>query len=96
MNKEDAKDLTLSILVVVVALLAVDNIWLHCKCSAQSSALANLTLKVENHLNPPPQPGLKEMAKETYNKAKTAMKNGYQAVREKIVGNEIDDSKRKE
>ena len=40
MTREDAKDLTLSILVVVAALLVADNIWLHCKCSSQRDELA--------------------------------------------------------
>ena len=35
MTREDAKDLTLSILVIVVALLIADCIWLHVKCAGQ-------------------------------------------------------------
>ena len=100
MTREDAKDLTLSVLVIVVALLIADNIWLHCKCAAQmerldaqsevvavqTTNLTDLAMKVEGHINPPPQPGFKEKAKETYHKAKAAVKNGYEAVKEKLAG----------
>jgi len=39
MEREDLKDLTLSILVVVAALLIIDCIWLHVKCSRAETAL---------------------------------------------------------
>ena len=42
MEREDAKDLTLSILVVVVALLLADCIWLHVKCSREEADIAAL------------------------------------------------------
>ena len=42
MEREDAKDLTLSILVVVVALLLADCIWLHVKCSREEMDIAAL------------------------------------------------------
>ena len=42
MEREDAKDLTLSILVVVVLLLLADCIWLHVKCSREEADIAAL------------------------------------------------------
>ena len=81
MTREEAKDLTLSILVVVVALLVADNIWLHCKCSSQRDELASLEQKLELHINPPPGPTMKERAKAAYDKTKDAMKRGYEKVK---------------
>lgn len=85
MTREEAKDLTLSILVVVVALLVADNIWLHCKCSSQRDELDSLEQKIELHINPPPGPTMKERAKAAYDKTKDAMKRGYQSAKEKFA-----------
>ena len=85
MTREEAKDLTLSILVIVAALLVADNIWLHCKCLSQRDELASLEQKLELHINPPPGPTMKERAKAAYDKTKDAMKRGYQSVKEKFV-----------
>lgn len=82
MTREDAKDLTLSILVVVVALLVADNIWLHCKCSSQRDELAALGQKLELHVNPPSGPTLTERTKAAYGSAKNAVKRGYEKVKE--------------
>ena len=81
MTREDAKDLTLSILVVVTALLVADNIWLHYKCSSQRDELAALGQKLELHINPPPGPTLKERTKAAYGSAKDAVKRGYEKVK---------------
>ena len=81
MTREDAKDLTLSILVVVAALLVADNIWLHCKCSSQRDELAALEQKLEQHINPPPGPTFKERTKAAYDKTKDAVKRGYEKVK---------------
>ena len=81
MTREDAKDLTLSILVVVVALLVADNIWLHCKCSSQRDELTDLGQRLELHINPPPGPTLKERTKAAYGSAKDAVKRGYEKVK---------------
>ena len=82
MTREDAKDLALSILVVVAALLVADNIWLHCKCSRQADALAATAQRIEEHINPPPGPTLKERTKAAYGSAKDAVKRGYGKVKE--------------
>ena len=81
MTREDAKDLTLSILVVVAALLVADNIWLHCKCASQRDELAALEQKLEQHINPPPGPTFKERTKAAYDKTKDAVKRGYEKVK---------------
>ena len=46
MEREDLKDLTLSILVIVAALLMIDCIWLHVKCSRAETALSATEQKV--------------------------------------------------
>lgn len=81
MTREDAKDLTLSILVIVAAFLVADNIWLHCKCSSQRDEIATLGQKLELHINPPPGPTLKERTKAAYDKTKDAVKRGYEKVK---------------
>ena len=81
MTREDAKDLTLSILVVVAVLLVADNVWLHCKCSAQRDELAALGQKLEQHVNPPPGPSMKDRAKDAYDKTKDAMRRGYDKIK---------------
>ena len=82
MTREDAKDLTLSILVVVAALLVADNIWLHCKCSSQRDELTALGQRLELHINPPQGPTLTERTKAAYGSAKDAVKRGYEKVKE--------------
>ena len=88
MTREDAKDLTLSVLVVVAALLVADNIWLHCKCSSQRDELAALGQKLELHINPPPGPTLKDRTKAAYDKTKDAVKRGYEKVKESFAKKE--------
>ena len=85
MDREDAKDLTLSILAVVVAIMVVDCICLHVKCARQSNELATLSLRLEQHINPPPSgPSLADKAKQTYDKVKSAAVKGYQAAKEEF------------
>ena len=84
MEREDAKDLTLSILVVVVAILIVDCVWLHVKCARQAREVEALSVRLEQHVTPPEGPSLSDKAKETYNKVKAAAARGYQAVKEEL------------
>ena len=91
MNREDAKNLTLSILVVVAALLVADNVWLHCKCSAQRDELSAFEQKLELHINPPPGPTLKERTKAAYDKTKSAVKRGYEKVKESFPKKQKDE-----
>lgn len=84
MEREDAKDLTLSVLVVVVAILAIDCIWLHVKCARQGTALEALSERLERYVNPSAGPSLSDRARETYDKVKSAAVRGYQAAKEKL------------
>lgn len=97
MKRDDVNEIGLAILVVVAALLAADNVWLHVKCARQTEALAALEARVEAHLNPPPTPGVAEQVKETYRRAKSAAAKElenikstairqYEAVKEKLGG----------
>ena len=85
MTREDAKDLTLSILVVVTLILVADNIWLHVRCSRQADALAATAQRIEAHINPPPGPSFKERTKAVYGSAKDAVKRGYEKVKESFT-----------
>ena len=77
MTREDAKDLTLSILVVVVALLTADCIWLHVKCAGLHSRECALQATFEAHLNPPPEPTVTDKTKGAYDRAKDATVREY-------------------
>ena len=84
MEREDAKDLALSILIVVAALVALDCIWLHCKCASLATDVAALEKRVALIEPPPPGPTFGERAKDAYNKVKAAATAGYQAAKEKF------------
>ena len=86
MDREDAKDLTLSILVIAVAMLVADCIWLHVKCSRLEANLVALTERVEQHLNPPKvnEPSLTDKARQTFLKVKAAAEKGYDAARQEL------------
>ena len=83
MDREDAKDLTLSILVVAVAMLVADCIWLHVKCSRLETNAAALVERVEQLINPPKvnEPSFADKAKQTLLKVKAAAEKGYDAAR---------------
>ena len=81
MEREDAKDLTLSILVIVVALLAADCVWLHVKGARQADELTAVKAKLELQLNPPPEPTVADKAKEAYDRAKAATVDGFEKVK---------------
>ena len=84
MEREDAKDLTLSILVVVAMLAIADSIWLHCKCARLAKDVAALERRVALVEPPPPKPTMGERAKDAYNRVKAAAAAGYQAAKEKF------------
>ena len=87
MDREDAKDLTLSILVIVAAVLAADCIWLHMRCSRQEETLQTLAVQVDRLLNPPPvqaEPSFSDKAKQTFNKVKSAAVKGYEAAKDEL------------
>ena len=87
MDREDAKDLTLSILVVVAALLLADCIWLHVKCSRMEANAAALAERVEQHINPPKveEPTFADKAKQTLMKVKAAAEKGYDAAKRELA-----------
>lgn len=87
MEREDAKDLALSILIVVAAILVADCIWLHVKSTRQEAELKALSERLELHVNPPvpdPEPSFADKAKQTYDKVKSAAVKGYEAVKEEL------------
>ena len=84
MTQEEAKDLTLSILVIVVALLVADVIWLHCKEARCREMIAALERRVELHVNPPAGPTVGELAKEAIDKTADAVRRGYWSVKETL------------
>lgn len=100
MTREIAKTLTLLLLILAVALLAAESFRLHKKCAcaeerigALERALAeqvahcrDVERLVDAHLNPPPEPTLSDRAKAAYDKAKTAVKSGYESVKETFSG----------
>lgn len=78
MEREEAKDLMLSILAVVAVVLLADCVWLHVKCARQADAVAELGARLERHINPSPEPTLADKAKASYERAKTATAEGYE------------------
>ena len=85
MNREDAKDLTLSVMVVANILLAAVCIWLHLRINGLETAVGDISERLEVHVNPPPvpeEPSLVDKAKTTYEKMKSAAKKGYEAAKE--------------
>ena len=92
MEREDAKDLTLSILVIAVVLLIADCVWLHVKCAGQAAAIeaqkakiAECAARLEAHINPPPEPTVADKAKAAYEKAKDATVKGYESAKDSTV-----------
>ena len=85
MKREDAKDLALSIVAIVVVVLVADSICLHVKGARQANELAALSSRLEQHINPPPSgPSFADKAKQTYDKVKSAAVKGYQAAKEEF------------
>lgn len=81
MTREDAKDLTLSILVIVAALLLADCIWLHVKCAGLNERISVLQATLESHLNPPREPTVVDKAKGAYDQAKEATVREYKRLK---------------
>ena len=87
MEREDVKDLTLSLLAIVAVVLVADCVFLHMKCARQADELANLSLRLEQHINPPQpprEPTLSDRAKQTYDRLKSAAAKGYKAAKEEL------------
>ena len=99
MRRDDVNEIGLAVLVVVAALLAFDAVWLHVKCSRQETELsalteqvavqtnvvAQLTRRLELHINPPTppaEPSFADKARQTYEKVKSAAAKGFEAAKE--------------
>ena len=81
MTREEAKDLALSILVIVVALLIADCIWLHVKCAGMADGAADLGARLEAHINPPQSLSSADKAMNSYERAKAATVKQYQKIK---------------
>ena len=87
MEREDAKDLTLSILVIVAALLVADCIWLHVKCARNEAQIAELSELLVSHVakeDASVGETFAEKAKATYKKVKAAAAKGLEAAKEEL------------
>ena len=91
MEREDAKDLTLSILVIVAVLLLAEGALSAAeqKLAALSERQSRIMATVEKHhgaiaASTQEEPSLTEQAKETYNRIKSAAAAGYQAAKDEF------------
>ena len=87
MRRDDVNEMGLAVAIVLIAMLLADAIWLHVKCARQESEIAALSLRLEQHVNPPeslPVSSLADKAKQTYDRVKSAAAAGYQAVKEEL------------
>lgn len=85
MRRDDINEMGLAVAIVLIAILLADAVWLHVKCARQTSELAALSLRFEQHISPPPSgPSLTDKAKQTYDKVKSAAVKGYQAAKEEL------------
>ena len=87
MEREDAKDLTLSVLVLVVAALVSDCIWLHVKCSRLEERTELLVEQVDRLLASPlvvKERSFSDKAKQAYEKARNAAVKGYEAAKDEL------------
>lgn len=87
MRRDDVNELALAILVVVVALLLVDCIWLHIKCARQGKDVSALTERVEalarlRSDGAEKIPSFTDKAKQAYEKVKSAAAKGFEAAKE--------------
>jgi alkylhydroperoxidase/carboxymuconolactone decarboxylase family protein YurZ len=88
MEREDAKDLTLSILVIAAALLVADCIWLHVKCARNEAQIAELSELLVSHVAKEDASlgeTFAEKAKATYEKVKSAAAKGLEAAKEEYA-----------
>ena len=91
MRCNDVNEAGLAILVVVVALLVADCIWLHMRCARQDAEMAVLSTRVETlvKLFAAPQgqddPAFVDKAFQTIEKVKSAAVKGYEAAKEEFA-----------
>jgi cell division protein FtsX len=90
-RRDDVNEAGLAIVVVVVALLVADCIWLHMRCARQEAEMAALSTRVETlvKLSAAPQgqddPAFVDKALKTIEKVKSAAVKGYEAARDELT-----------
>ena len=88
MRRDDVNEMGLAIVVVVVALLLANSIWLHVKCARQKAEIAVLSERVEalsrRSAAEPRQDGAEFMDKavKTFEKVKSAAVKGFEAAKD--------------
>ena len=88
MDREDAKDLTLSIMVIVNIVLVVVFAWLYFRMDRLDASVRKLSERFELHVNPPmmsKKTSLVDKAKSAYEKVKSAAQKGYEAAKEEYT-----------
>lgn len=88
MEREYAKDLTLSILVIATSLLIADCIWLHVKCARYEAQIAELSEMLVSHVAKEDASlgeTFAEKARATYEKVKSAAAKGLEAAKEEYA-----------
>ena len=87
MRRDDVNEIGLAVAIVLVAVLVADAVWLHVKCARQATEIEALSARLEQHVNPPPEPSeptFADKAKQTYDKVKSDAVRGYQAAKEEL------------
>jgi hypothetical protein len=85
MNREDAKDLTLSVMIIVNIALVTTTVWLYCRTCSLETSIRKISDRMEKHINPPSRlekSSLANKAKETFEKVKSAAQKGFEAARD--------------
>ena len=85
MTKEDAKDLTLSVLTVLAALLIAECVWLHIKVAEQAKEICDCKARIEQLENPPREMTFSDKAKAVYEDAKDSTIKGYETAKDAAV-----------
>lgn len=88
MRRDDVNELGLAIVVVVVALLVADCIWLHVKCVRHETEIAALSERMEALSKPPSAESgqadvaFVDKALKTIDKVKSAAVKGFEAAKD--------------
>ena len=88
MRRDDVNEMGLAIVVVLVALLVADSIWMHVKCARHETEIAALSDRVESLSKPPSaEPRQDDVAFvdeaiKTIKKVKSAAVKGFEAAKD--------------
>ena len=88
MRRDDVNEMGLAIVVVVVALLVADCIWMHVKCARHETEIAALSERVEALSKPPAADSRQDdvafvdKAIKTIEKVKSAAVKGFEAAKD--------------